>query len=315
MYPLISIIIPTYNREDIIGQTLESIKNQTYINWECLIVDDGSLDETKRLIESFAKADSRFKYLERPKDKLKGPNSCRNFGYSYSKGELVHFFDSDDLYKRETLMSIVSVFKNDIDVIVCKSELIDFNSGEVLKENNIESETLIQDFFVEKINFYVCGPFWNKDFLKNQKELFDEAIGNGDDWDFNLRMLYKKPRLKFLNEALLQVRIHPNSFSREKRKFNKKELQSEFKVIERHYQIIKTNKEINKDTIQKYIVKRFNSYFMEALLKKNKISWILFLKVLKKEFEFNQYKQLIRTIFGFISYNLFKKGYSYLHIK
>lgn len=315
MNPLISIVIPTYNRGDVIVETLNSIVAQTYTNWECIVVDDGSSDNTELLIQTYIKDDERFKYYKRPEEKSKGPNSCRNFGFKSCKGDVVHFFDSDDLYKKDALEAIVSEFRNGLDAVVSKVELIDFESREVFKENNITSERLIEDFFIEKINFYICGPFWRKSFLEQQNYLFDEDLGNGDDWDFNMRMLYKKPKLGFLDKVLMQIRIHSNSFSREKRKFNIKQLESDFSAIEKHYHLIKRVAKVNLETIENHIIKRFNSYFVEALLKNNDLKKKLLVKVLKKEFEFKQYGQFFRTIFGYITYSLFKKGYGYLHIK
>jgi glycosyltransferase involved in cell wall biosynthesis len=97
MNPLISIIIPTYNRAQVISKTLESIIAQTFTDWECIIVDDGSTDNTEEVIDNYIKKDSRFRYFKRPQDRIKGPNSCRNFGFELSKGSWINWFDSDDL--------------------------------------------------------------------------------------------------------------------------------------------------------------------------------------------------------------------------
>ena len=94
---LVSIIIPTFNRADIIHETLDSIKLQTYEKWECIIVDDGSNDNSIMVINEFVKTDNRFKFYDRPINKLKGANSCRNYGFEKSKGEFINWFDSDDI--------------------------------------------------------------------------------------------------------------------------------------------------------------------------------------------------------------------------
>ena len=97
MYELVSIIMPTYNRAHLIGQTLDSVLAQTYPNWECIIVDDWSTDTSDEVVGEYVKKDSRFQYYQRPKDRKKGPNSCRNYGLELSKGEFVKWFDSDDI--------------------------------------------------------------------------------------------------------------------------------------------------------------------------------------------------------------------------
>jgi len=95
MPPLVSIIIPTYNRYDLLLGAIESIKNQTYKNFEIIIVDDGSIDKTCRL-----QSDKSVVYLHQ---KNKGPAAARNSGVKLAKGEWIAFLDSDDLWCREKL--------------------------------------------------------------------------------------------------------------------------------------------------------------------------------------------------------------------
>ena len=94
---MVSIIIPTYNRAHLIADTLESILEQSYPNWECLIIDDGSTDATKILIQRYCDSDKRIQYHQRPSNKPKGANACRNYGLQKAKGAYIVFFDSDDL--------------------------------------------------------------------------------------------------------------------------------------------------------------------------------------------------------------------------
>ena len=94
---LISIIIPTYNRGHLINKTLDSIIAQTYTNWECIVVDDGSYDNTDQVLLKYCKKDNRFQYHLRPKERLRGGNAARNYGFELSRGEYINWFDSDDL--------------------------------------------------------------------------------------------------------------------------------------------------------------------------------------------------------------------------
>jgi glycosyltransferase involved in cell wall biosynthesis len=91
--PLVSIIIPTYNRAHLIGETLDSVLAQTYQNWECIVVDDGSSDNTDKVVGKYVQKDSRFKYYHRPDEHLPGGNGARNYGFKMSKGEYVNWFD------------------------------------------------------------------------------------------------------------------------------------------------------------------------------------------------------------------------------
>jgi len=94
---LVSIIIPTYNRGSLIAESLDSILNQSYQNWECIIIDDGSSDNTFDVVNPYVIKDKRIKILNRPDFKPKGANACRNYGLSLSKGDFVLWFDSDDI--------------------------------------------------------------------------------------------------------------------------------------------------------------------------------------------------------------------------
>ena len=78
--PLVSIIIPTFNRAHLIGETLDSILAQTYTHWECLITDDGSTDNSIEIIQEYVTKDTRFKLFTRPANRPKGANACRNIG-------------------------------------------------------------------------------------------------------------------------------------------------------------------------------------------------------------------------------------------
>src|SRR5690554_2414188 len=110
--PLISIIVPCYNVGVFIKKSLQSIYLQTYTNWECILVDDGSKDQTKNEIDVWLKRDSRFKYIYQDNQGLSG---ARNTGLQKAEGEFVYFFDSDDLLDVITLENLLSLVENDID--------------------------------------------------------------------------------------------------------------------------------------------------------------------------------------------------------
>jgi glycosyltransferase involved in cell wall biosynthesis len=123
--PLVSIIIPTYNRAHLIGETLDSVVTQTYLNWECIIVDDGSSDNTDEVIKEYTKKDTRFKYYHRPKEHLSGGNGARNYGFKMSKGEYVNFLDSDDLFSENKIDDQVKLInKARFGVVTNKCKLI-----------------------------------------------------------------------------------------------------------------------------------------------------------------------------------------------
>ena len=107
--PLVSIIIPSYNRAHLIGETLDSVLAQTYQNWECIVVDDGSTDATASVVAAYLKKDARFQYHQRPENRSKGGNAARNYGLEISRGNFLFFLDSDDLLTLDCITNRVFV--------------------------------------------------------------------------------------------------------------------------------------------------------------------------------------------------------------
>ena len=114
----VSIIIPTYNRKDTLADTINSVINQTYKDWELIIVDDMSTDNTKELILCNYCYDKRIRYLENRFQK--GPSGARNYGISCSQGEVIAFLDSDDQWTSNHLLDSIKAI-NDEHVDVCFS--------------------------------------------------------------------------------------------------------------------------------------------------------------------------------------------------
>lgn len=133
MNPLVSIIIPTYNRAQLIVETLQSVLDQTYQNWECIVVDDLSTDDTDEALNDWTTKDKRFKYYKRHREP-KGAPTCRNIGLDKAQGEYVIFLDSDDLLEAFCLKERIDCYMRrfDCDFLVFQSyfelngELLDF---------------------------------------------------------------------------------------------------------------------------------------------------------------------------------------------
>ena len=111
----VSIIIPIYNTGDKLVRCLESVLNQTHVDFECLMIDDGSNDQSPRIIDEFAAKDSRFTAIHKPNG---GVSSARNEGLKVSKGEWVVFLDSDDSLKPNHLEAMLSTAEDGIDIVL-----------------------------------------------------------------------------------------------------------------------------------------------------------------------------------------------------
>ncbi|WP_282073734.1 glycosyltransferase family 2 protein [Polaribacter atrinae] len=297
--PLISIIIPTYNRALLIGDTLESILNQSFTDWECIVVDDGSVDDTKSILKKYIDLDNRFQYYERPKDRIKGPNSCRNFGFKKSKGKFINWFDSDDILFKYSLELWIKNFNSSIDAVIGKCEIFDSGNGKKLSENKILSfGNIKKDYFVGNITYYVSGPVWRRTFLEKQQELFDEEIRYLDDWDFNLRMIYQKPTIKFLDIPIFRYRFHPYSLSKQIEYSNFEEFKSECIARNKHLKLL-SKKDIKNKQIESFLLKRYEIFLKEAIQKKDRSSKFFFFKLLSVQFKFKKYITIFKTIFLF----------------
>jgi len=107
--PKVSVIIPTYNRAYLIGRAIQSVLNQTYQNFEIIIVDDGSTDDTKEVVKKFQEQDRRIKYVKHEKNK--GEAAARNTGIKTARGEFIAFQDSDDEWLPEKLEKQMKIFE------------------------------------------------------------------------------------------------------------------------------------------------------------------------------------------------------------
>lgn len=187
----ISIIIPAYNRAKIIPATLDSILAQTYQNWECIVVDDLSKDDTKAVVQQYVEKDCRFRLLTN--ERKKGAQGARNTGILHAHSEWVICFDSDNTMHPDMLEKLCAAITDNVDVVQCFSRIIDANSGEIIGEQNWESEGKIH----EKL-FKVDGAVWktyvdfNQSIVRKSKlleiDLLDESCPSMQEWDTHIRL-------------------------------------------------------------------------------------------------------------------------------
>jgi glycosyltransferase involved in cell wall biosynthesis len=204
---LVSIIIPVFNRADIIKITLDSIAAQQYFNWECIVVDDGSTDLTKETVLSYADKDSRFKYVKRPDNLKKGANACRNYGFTIAKGEYINWFDSDDVMFPNFLLEKTDAFNGNTHAVLHRNRYANysFTRFRVSKFKYGKPLNLFYHFAMEEIEIQTCGLMWKHSFLKDKK-LFDDNVDRYQDNEFHIRMLALKPEIKIVNIVLAAIR-------------------------------------------------------------------------------------------------------------
>lgn len=210
MGSVVSIIIPTYNRARLLTMTLESVKQQSFVNWECIIVDDYSTDNTKEVVDSFILSDNRFSYYKRPKLNPKGANACRNYGFTIAKGDFIKFLDSDDLLLRDSVNGQCDdLIKNKELDMTCgyvRFFKIDIKNSWEMKPEIMNSNDPLLDFVTSKLVFHTTGPLWRVNFLKKQDVLFDEEMHKLQDTEFHYRMLLAGLNFEFRDNAIAYYR-------------------------------------------------------------------------------------------------------------
>lgn len=181
--PLVSIVTPTYNREDFLGEAIQSVIDQTYGQFELIIVDDGSTDESEALVERFALNDPRIRYF---KQHNQGQSVARNRGIKESQGEFICFLDSDNKWFPDKLEASVKAFYDEpsVDIVYGDNVTISETGAEIDRSNmprhsGLITERLLADNFismnttmVRKHCFDKLGAFNERDRLAEDYELW-----------------------------------------------------------------------------------------------------------------------------------------------
>lgn len=313
---LVTIIIPTFNRAHLINETLDSLINQTYLNWECIVVDDHSTDDTEEVLKKYTTKESRISFCKRPNEFPKGANSCRNYGFELAKGDFIKWFDSDDIMNPLFLEIQVKVLIENKDFDFCACRWVEFNLDGEIKEiyPTLTTENPIKDFFLDSHVFATPAPLWRKSFL-NGKNLFNLKLFRSQEADFHFRMLMFKPKYVYLENFLFKVRrghdsIHTNS----NKLISKLSIQDYFHNA---FEVLTPKKAEYKEVLE-YIFFRQLVNFSEVLTKSKNPKYLL--KSFQRLFFYFKFikvsaKIKFRILVGIISTYLFSKGYKLLYVK
>lgn len=257
--PLISVIMPTYNQGAYIAKSLDSIEKQIYQNWECIVVDDGSKDDTENIVKKFIQKDDRFKYI---KQENSGPSLARNNGISHSNGDYILPLDSDDIISPCYIREAIDVFIGDpkTKLVYCDAEFFGEKSG----------KWKLPDYSYKKLLFsnmiFCSGIYRRSDYNKTNGYNINMREGL-EDWDFWLSFLeeddlvYKIPKTHFFyrikkvsrnadshnNNSVVQKmykRIYLNHEEKYRDMINPIYMQNQIDDLERHIEL--KNKEIDK---------------------------------------------------------------------
>lgn len=219
MKDLVSIIIPTYNRAHLLQHTLDSVREQTYSNWECLVIDDGSEDKTEEILHELSKKDSRFIYLKRPEDRKKGAACCRNIGLENCKGSYIQYLDSDDLIASNKLEVHVSTLENmdELTLATCKWGRFYSKRDEIIIHDKMPTY-FSTDHPIELLNIFgntssylPVHSFFTTQALSQKAGKWNENLSNNDDGEYFTRIILNSSTIQFSNKTWVLYRAGANN--------------------------------------------------------------------------------------------------------
>ena len=265
--PLITLIMPAYNAENWIERAIQSVISQTYTNWELIIVNDGSTDNTKKICESFAKKDRRIKLLN---ERNKGVCEAKNNALKFVNGDYFLIIDSDDRLLSYALEKFVSTAINTNSDIVISGYIYNVD-GKKTSRNVVQDYTFNpnQSFnsneIVQLVESATIAPNWNK--LLNKKFLinkFDSSISINEDMIFSLNCIKNANKISVLSDTLYEYIIQKNSLSRV---FHAEFIDSLDKIFE--IVIKDENPDLMKIEIQKWILDQWFIFVKNLCLNRN----------------------------------------------
>ena len=214
--PLVSIITPCYNQAQYLPDALNSLLLQSFQNWECIIVNDGSKDDTEAIALSFCEKDRRFHYYNKENS---GVCDTRNFAVTHCIGKFILPLDADDIIEPSYLEKGVAVMKsdNDVDVVYGRAMFFGAYNGEIILKPYAYSTLLLENVFYNSVLF--------------RKSLFESVGGYNnnmrsgwEDWELMISMLNEKSNVVKLPDICFYYRILPNSRERSISREQKEEL-------------------------------------------------------------------------------------------
>ena len=231
MNPLVSIIVPCYNQAQYLDEALQSVLNQTYLNWECIIVNDGGSDNTENVSNEWIKKDKRFIYLYKENG---GLSSARNAGILNAKGEYILPLDADDKINFKYIDLAIKSFKNDdsLKIVYCRAQNFGILDG-------LWQLPPFSIYDLCRFNMIFCSALFKKEDWKLVGGYDINMIYGLEDWEFWIAILKNGGKVKCLEEIGFYYRIRENSMARtisqEEREF------SERYVAKKHFEFYRAN--------------------------------------------------------------------------
>ena len=243
---LISIVIPVYNAEKYLEQCLNSIKDQTYKNFEVILVNDGSIDHSESICMDFVKVDTRFKYFTKVNG---GASSARNFGLDHVTGDFITFIDADDWVDENHLEVLINNIKdNNSDMAVSSIKKFDMSNNFHFRMYSNQEKYLLNYNKLNREEFLVILPkliaannsykiavskLFKKELVSDIR--FDESIIYGGDLEFFFKLYLNINSISYIDEVTYVYRLHDESSSS---KFGQLHMKQELAIYKKMYERI-----------------------------------------------------------------------------
>lgn len=210
----ISIIIPVFNKENLLLKCLKSVSNQTFHDFEVIIIDDGSTDSSGAICDEYAKKDNRIKVYHK---KNGGVSSARQYGVDRAKGLYTIHVDPDDYVEKHYLEKLYFATQNqEFDIVSCNYFIKRGDEKEIIKSELIDSDdnTInIKKLLEGKIHGSLCNKLIRTNYYKDNDIYFPKGINIGEDIFVLISILLKNPRVNHINIPLYYYVQHENSIT------------------------------------------------------------------------------------------------------
>lgn len=199
----ISVIVPCYNQSQFLDQALHSVLSQSFNFWECIIINDGSTDNTEQVARKWTEKDQRFKYLYQEN---KGLSCARNFGIQNSKGDFILPLDADDKISSSYLSFAIKAFEKDplLKIVYCKAEKFGLQDGPLE----------LQPFSLKELcynNMIFCSALFKKEDWEKVNGYDSHMTYGWEDWEFWIAILKNGGNVHRLEEVGFFYRIKKDS--------------------------------------------------------------------------------------------------------
>lgn len=211
----VSIVVPCFNQQEFIAETLDSVLRQTYSEWECIIVDDGSTDGSDAIIQRYGQQDRRFLPFKKPNG---GVAAARNFGFAQARGELFVPLDGDDKIHPDFLRRAVECFTTQPD-----TDLVHSKTKRIGESNKIWQ---LPEYSYDKLlwqNMIVNTTMYRRDAFLRVGGYSPEMVHGFEDWEFYVRLLSPESKVQFIDAPLYLYRVKKSSRSTQLVEFGKVE--------------------------------------------------------------------------------------------